>query len=177
MGASLGRPTEHDLDVEFCGSTTVSRQDERYSVLVVEDNIINQKVLSSQLSKLGHSVGVASNGVEALDYLRASRHWRTLPATEAEKANLPAVDLILMDVEMPVMDGLECVRKIRELEARGEIVSHIPIISVSANARDEQMRQALDCGMDDAISKPFRIVDLVPKMHRLVNEKAPDFAH
>jgi len=75
---------------------------------------------------------------------------------------------VLMDVEMPVMDGITCAAKIRELEKQGAIEAHLPIIAVSANARTEQVGQALACGMDDAIAKPFRIVDLMPKIEKLV---------
>lgn len=72
---------------------------------------------------------------------------------------------------MPIMNGLDSARKIREYEKQGHLVGHIPIIAVSANARAEQTNQALAVGMDDAISKPFRIVDLVPKIDRCANWK------
>lgn len=65
------------------------------------------------------------------------------------------------------MDGLECARKIRELEQSGEIVSHVPIMAVSANARVEQLKLAKESGMDDAIAKPFRIAELLPKIEML----------
>lgn len=68
---------------------------------------------------------------------------------------------------MPIMNGLESASRIREYQKAGEIMSHIPIIAVSANARAEQTNQAIKAGMDDAIAKPFRIVDLVPKIDRL----------
>jgi CheY-like chemotaxis protein len=76
-----------------------------------------------------------------------------------------------MDIEMPVMDGLTCARRIRELQHSGEILGHIPILAVSANARSEQVRQALDAGMDDAIAKPFRIPELVPKLELLARKE------
>jgi CheY-like chemotaxis protein len=66
-----------------------------------------------------------------------------------------------MDVEMPIVDGLTCTRRIRALEEKGEIVGHVPIIAVSANARREQIEQAKEAGMDDAIAKPFRIPELM----------------
>ena len=69
---------------------------------------------------------------------------------------------------MPVMDGLTCASMIREAERKGEIDIHIPIIAVTANARPEQLRQAINVGMDDAISKPFRVNDLKPIIERLV---------
>jgi CheY-like chemotaxis protein len=70
------------------------------------------------------------------------------------------------DIEMPVMDGLTCTREIRRLEQTGEIVAHIPIVAVSANARYEQVKEAIESGMDDSIAKPFRILDLLPKIDR-----------
>jgi DNA-binding response OmpR family regulator len=76
------------------------------------------------------------------------------------------------DVEMPMMDGLTCSREIRRLQQTGEIISHIPILAVSANARNEQVMEARDAGMDDAISKPFRIPELLPKIEALVRRGA-----
>jgi CheY-like chemotaxis protein len=132
-------------------------------ILVVEDNLINQRVLSNQLRKLGHTVHVAGHGGEALDQLRKTTYHRS-PSVSPP---LP-LSVVLMDVEMPVMDGLTCTRRIREMEASSEIVAHVPIIAVSANARREQVEQARSAGMDDAISKPFRIPELIPKIWMLV---------
>jgi CheY-like chemotaxis protein len=73
-----------------------------------------------------------------------------------------------MDIEMPVMDGLTCTRRIRELERSGEVVEHIPILAVSANARSEQVRQAIDAGIDNSIAKPFRIPELLLKIQLVV---------
>lgn len=70
---------------------------------------------------------------------------------------------------MPVMGGLECTQKIRKAERDGQIDRRLPIIAVSANAREGQVRQAMDCGVDDAISKPFRVADLMPKISSLVS--------
>jgi CheY-like chemotaxis protein len=73
-----------------------------------------------------------------------------------------------MDIEMPVMNGLECTRKIREAESEGRVERHLPIVAVSANAREGQVRYAMECGVDDAISKPFRVADFMPVIERLV---------
>ncbi|KAK6435847.1 hypothetical protein LTR95_007970 [Oleoguttula sp. CCFEE 5521] len=73
-----------------------------------------------------------------------------------------------MDQEMPVMDGLTCTRRIRELEREGKLRGHVPIIAVTANARSEQIKTALDAGMDDVVSKPFRIPELIPKIEELM---------
>ncbi|KAH0044499.1 putative histidine kinase HHK19p, partial [Aureobasidium melanogenum] len=138
-----------------------------YSVLVVEDNLVNQKVLQKHLTKLGHKVQVANHGKEALDYLATTNVWKQ--DSQGPTRTLQDVDVVLMDMEMPVMDGLTCSRRIRELQTSGDIVRHIPIIAVSANARTEQTKQAYDAGVDGFIVKPFRIPELISVITKLVN--------
>lgn len=140
-----------------------------YSVLVVEDNLVNQKVLQKHLTKLGHKVQVANHGQEALDHLATTSLWKQ--DSKLSSRTLPDVDVVLMDIEMPVMDGLTCSSRIRELQASGDIVSHIPIIAVSANARTEQTKQAYDAGVDGFIVKPFRIPELMSAITKLVDIK------
>ncbi|QDS75399.1 hypothetical protein FKW77_002968 [Venturia effusa] len=130
-------------------------------VLIVEDNLVNQKVLSKQLEKAGYVVQIAGHGEEALSFLRTTRFWRDKVISGVD------LSVVLMDIEMPVMDGLECARRIRALQKSGELVSHVPIMAVSANARSEQIRSAREAGMDDAIAKPFRIAELLPKIETL----------
>ncbi|MCJ1302114.1 hypothetical protein MMC08_004915 [Hypocenomyce scalaris] len=131
-------------------------------VLVVEDNLVNQKVLSKQLRNLGCIVHVANHGGECIDFLQQSRFWY---GRERDGSDL---SIILMDLEMPVMDGLTCAQMVREMQREGKIVSHVPIIAVTANARSEQIDTALESGMDDVVSKPFRIPELIPKIEELV---------
>ncbi|KAF7188420.1 Hybrid signal transduction histidine kinase K [Pseudocercospora fuligena] len=133
-------------------------------VLIVEDNLVNQKVLQKQLKNIGTEVHVANHGGEALEKLMQSTYWRD-GNTVGDQIEL---GVVLMDQEMPVMDGLTCTRKIRELESQGKLVGHVPIIAVTANARSEQIQTALDAGMDDVVSKPFRIPELVPKIEELM---------
>lgn len=130
-------------------------------VLVVEDNLVNQKVLQRQLHNHGITSVVANHGGEALETLKSSTYWRG--------AQPDAVDIhvCLMDKEMPVMDGLQCTSIIRELEQAGDFRCHIPIIAVTANARSEQIATLLAAGMDDVVSKPFRIGELIPKIEEL----------
>ncbi|KAK9763040.1 hypothetical protein K7432_010655, partial [Basidiobolus ranarum] len=107
------------------------------SVLVVEDNLINQRVLKRQLELAGFTAGVAKHGAEALDILKQTSYH-----------------LILMDLEMPVMGGLECTRRIREIEkASGS--RYIPIVGVSGNAREEYRCLAIESGMTDYVIKPY----------------------
>lgn len=65
------------------------------------------------------------------------------------------------------MDGLSCARKIRELQRSGEIRSHVPIVAVTANARAEQMAAAREAGMDTVVTKPFRMLELIPELERI----------
>lgn len=115
-----------------------------YHILLVEDNLINQKVLRKQLENNGCTVHVANHGVEALLFLEKTTRWAD---TDTNKPPPIALSLILMDLEMPIMDGLTCARQIRDLEAARKLNGHTPIIAVTANARVEQMNVAMDVGM------------------------------
>lgn len=119
-----------------------------FDVLIVEDNIVNQKVLQRQLRNCGNNTFVANHGQEALQTLQKSRFWS---GQESEGMD---ISVILMDLEMPVMDGMTCARKIRELENEGTIVQHIPIIAVTAYARPEQIENAKAAGIVSSLSVP-----------------------
>jgi CheY-like chemotaxis protein len=80
------------------------------------------------------------------------------------------LSIVLLDLEMPTMDGLTCIRHIREKQLRGEILGHVPVIAVTANARSEQINSAIAAGMDEVVTKPFRIPELLPQMRKLVSE-------
>ncbi|KAF3765023.1 hypothetical protein M406DRAFT_292291 [Cryphonectria parasitica EP155] len=124
-------------------------------VLVVEDNMINQQLTRRGLADRGFTVDVANHGLEALEKIRASDRWL---------GDFP-LSLILMDVEMPIQDGLTCTQQIRELERQGKILGgHIPIIAATANARLEQILEAKAAGCDDVIIKPYRMPELIEKM-------------
>jgi CheY-like chemotaxis protein len=109
-------------------------------VLVVEDNAVNQRLAQRILEKEGHAVVLAGNGKEALELL----------------AGQP-FDLILMDVQMPVMDGFEATRAIRKLERGG----HITIIATTAHAMTGDRERCLAAGMDGYISKPIHPAELL----------------
>lgn len=110
-------------------------------VLVVEDNVINQKVLSKQLKRAGFTVHIANHGLEALDFVKTTRYWSDNHDTGVD------VTVILMDWEMPVCDGLTCTRKLRELEQQGQLTKHLTIIATTANARSEQVETAFAAGV------------------------------
>jgi len=134
-------------------------------LLVVEDNIVNQKVMSKQLERAGYIVAVANHGYEALEHVRKSRF--------ADSTNGLPLHIVLCDVEMPVLDGLGFVRLIREMEAKGSLNEHIPVIAVTANARAEQQAAALEAGMDSVVTKPFRMLELLPELERVRKLHAP----
>lgn len=116
---------------------------------IVEDNIVNARVLSKQLKNLGCVVHVANHGGEALDILRKSNYWNHEADTEhtTPESERVGLSVVLMDQEMPIMDGLTCTRKIREFEREGKFVRHVPVIAVTANARSEQIETAMSAGM------------------------------
>jgi CheY-like chemotaxis protein len=165
-------------------SGSASKGGGRMKVLIIEDNLVNQRVLQRQLENLGMEVHLANHGGEALDKLRQSTYWAD-GDTNGQRLEL---GVLLMDQEMPVMDGLTCTTKIRELEQEGKLTGHVPIIAVTANARTEQVQTALDAGMvsrklwrncyawwltvsqDDVVSKPFRIKELIPKIEELLEQ-------
>jgi CheY-like chemotaxis protein len=165
-----------NLSLEQNNNQTKQRQKSDINILIVEDNAVNQKVLRQQLSKQGYTVAVADNGLDCLSHLQNTKHWRAsasspLPTSTSHlstSSTLSTISVILMDIEMPKMDGLTATREIRTWEHQGKISNHIPIIAVSANARQEQRELALGAGMDDSVAKPFRIAELVPKIERLV---------
>ncbi|GAB7350614.1 hypothetical protein MBLNU459_g1180t2 [Dothideomycetes sp. NU459] len=139
------------------------------NILVVEDNLINQRVMAQQLKKFGCTVHIANHGVEALAFLRRTDMWRSDPSSNSPAAAAPLpLSVVLMDLEMPVMDGLTCVREMRQLEALGELTVRVPVIAVTANARNEQIAVAIEAGMDDVVTKPFRIPDLIPQIEALI---------
>jgi CheY-like chemotaxis protein len=105
-------------------------------ILVAEDNLINQRLVQRTLEKAGHSVVIADNGRRALERLAAERF-----------------DVVLMDVQMPEMDGFEAVQRIRKMETTSG--RHQPVIAVTANAMRGDRERCLGAGMDGYLAKPF----------------------
>lgn len=128
-------------------------------VLIVEDNLVNQKITQRALKERGYNVQVANHGLEALELLEK---------TDRRGGDFP-LSVIMMDMEMPIKDGLSCTRDIREMEVEGKLKSpRIPIIAVSANARMEQIEEAKAAGCDDVLVKPYRIPELITTMEKTV---------
>eukprot|EP01114_Cavostelium_apophysatum_P015318 TRINITY_DN4142_c0_g3_i6.p1 TRINITY_DN4142_c0_g3~~TRINITY_DN4142_c0_g3_i6.p1 ORF type:complete len:2083 (-),score=515.49 TRINITY_DN4142_c0_g3_i6:1406-7654(-) len=128
-----------------------SRSTNSTTILIVEDNTVNQRVLMHYLQQQGILCELASNGLEAV-----------------EKVAKLQFDLIFLDVEMPVMDGLEASRKIRQLEETKRR-KRVPIIGLSGNARSAQIESAMSAGFDDYVTKPFHrdeIYEIIAKWTR-----------
>jgi len=104
-------------------------------VLIVEDNAINQRVAAILVSKLGFATDVAGHGAEAVDMVQKQNY-----------------DLILMDCQMPVMDGFEATKAIRNMQGP---ISRTPIIAVTANVSTGQREKCLEAGMNDYVAKPI----------------------
>lgn len=128
-------------------------------ILIVEDNLVNQRVLSKQLTKAGFAISTANNGLDALEHIEKSA---------LRSPTGPPLSLILMDLEMPQMDGLSCCARIRAMQHSGLLTTHVPVIAVTANVRAEQVAAAKESGMDDVVSKPFRVGELVRKIEGLL---------
>jgi CheY-like chemotaxis protein len=124
-------------------------------VLVVEDNLANQKVAEGTLQFLGHEVVLANNGQEALDLY-----------------NKETFDVILMDIHMPVMDGVEATRQIRQIEQSNG--THVPIIAITAYAMSGDREKFLSMGVDEYVAKPFKREQLVEALRKTVSHEPED---
>jgi CheY-like chemotaxis protein len=119
-------------------------------VLIVEDNVVNQYLLSKILKDWKIEIDVADNGRKALEIFEANDF-----------------DLILMDTHMPEMNGYETAKMIRTTFS--EPKRSIPIISLSAASFEHEQQEAIDAGMNDVLTKPFQARDLHSKMQNLLN--------
>jgi len=109
------------------------------NILIVEDDVVNREVMSKMLERAGHHCLIAKNGREALESLEET-----------------PVRLVLMDIAMPVMDGIDAVKAIRKKELEEHSNMHIPIIAVTAKAMKGDREKCLDAGMDDYVTKPLK---------------------
>jgi hypothetical protein len=116
-------------------------------ILVAEDNPVNQQVALAMLRKMGHQVTLAATGTAAVET------WKR-----------EAFDLVLMDIQMPEMDGFEATRKIRAMEQPGS--AHTPIIAMTAHAMGGDRERCLEAGMDDHVAKPINRADLAAAIYR-----------
>ena len=146
-----------DLDIERSLAHEGLGESPSRRVLLAEDNPVNQLVAVRTLERAGYKVTVANNGQEALDLLERE-----------------SFDVVLMDVQMPVMGGIEATRAIRAREQRRswvidtDHVEHLPIIAMTANAMKGDRELCLDEGMDDYVSKPVKADDLLAALERVL---------
>ncbi len=125
--------------------------DGHFRILLVEDNEVNRKLAVRLLEKMGHQVDLASNGAEACEALCATTY-----------------DLVLMDLQMPVMGGLEATCKIREREQHSG--QHVPILAMTAHAAAQDEKRCLEAGMDGYLTKPIRREVLRKEIERAVTQ-------
>ncbi|MDZ7737722.1 MAG: response regulator [Bacteroidales bacterium] len=125
------------------------------SILLVEDNIANQKIVTISLASKVKNIDTAIDGKEALDMFGKSNY-----------------DIILMDIQLPVMDGITASRKIREIEASTN--RHTPIIAITANAMIGDKEKCLAAGIDDYLSKPFQPVKLLAMINKYLTAPEQD---
>jgi signal transduction histidine kinase/DNA-binding response OmpR family regulator len=127
-------------------------------ILIVEDNIINQKLLANHLKKAGHTYQIAKDGLEGLT------------AYQQAFANRVPFNVVFMDIEMPVMGGLEATRQIRQYEKQKNLPA-VSIIGVSGNARNEQKQMAIEAGMDGYMTKPYYQNELIKQISQVAAPK------
>ena len=123
-------------------------------LLLAEDNELNREIACMLLSKYGFVIDTAENGQEAVDLVAASAPGY--------------YDLVLMDIQMPVMDGHEATRKIRSLE--NKVLAKVPVVAMTANAFDEDRKAAKECGMNGFISKPINMQELVQALRMCLQD-------
>jgi CheY-like chemotaxis protein len=121
-------------------------------ILLAEDNRINVRLATQVLQKLGATWDVAEDGGKAIDLLRQHSY-----------------DLVLLDLHMPVMDGFDVIRVIRDPNG-GTQNPKVPVLALTADAFEETRLRTLEAGMDDFLPKPFRLVDLADRASRLIQK-------
>ena len=127
---------------------TVLKEKRRLRILLAEDNAVNQKIACRVLEKQGYEITVAADGHQALAAL--------------DRAEF---DVVLMDVQMPEMDGFETTAAIRALER--ETGRHLPIIAMTAHAMEGDRERCISAGMDDYVSKPLKIQELIELLQKI----------
>jgi len=121
-------------------------------ILLAEDNEMNQMIAVAILENAGFKIDIASNGAEAVEKM--------------EQTPAETYDVILMDIQMPIMDGYEAARRIREMDDQKK--AEIPIVAVTANAFEEDRKIALEAGMNGHLAKPYDIGAIMQTLSNLL---------
>jgi len=127
----------------------------KLKVLVVDDNLLNRKLACAILRNHDLEYDVAENGKIAFDFYLTNNYA-----------------MILMDIQMPIMNGIECARKIREFEKNSNSKLTTPIIAVTAFVMESDKKNCFEAGMNDFIAKPFKAGDLVDIMSKFIKIKS-----
>jgi osomolarity two-component system sensor histidine kinase NIK1 len=118
-------------------------------ILLIEDNLLNQKVVIFNLKKLNYDITAVTNGKDALKNIENS-----------------TFDLILMDLMLPEMNGFEITIEIRKFEQKNNVENPVPIIALTANTYDNDREKCFEVGMNDYLSKPFTAEQLIEIIHK-----------
>ena len=151
LAASLAQLLNRQAAAAECDVASPATDRTRLRILVAEDNLVNQKLVTRMLERAGHDVSIAGNGAEAVTAFEAS-----------------TFDLILMDGQMPEMDGLKAADAIRMRERSSGLGAHVPIIALTAYALKGDRDRFLACGMDDYLTKPIQQRELFDAIARAV---------
>jgi len=151
MRLALGRESERIAHADLITRHSLPLNRAMLRILLAEDNPVNQKVARRMLEKQHHCVTVVGNGIEVLRVFE-------------EKA----FDLILMDIQMPEMDGIETTSVIRQRERQSG--GHVPIVALTAHALSEDRERLIAAGMDGYVAKPIRLAELVSEINRLTED-------
>jgi CheY-like chemotaxis protein/HPt (histidine-containing phosphotransfer) domain-containing protein len=157
---ALGTPSPDQARPPLITRHSLRASRRHFRILLAEDNAVNQKLAVHLLEKWGHTVVVANDGREALEHVGAGL-WASPFAS-----GVPPFDLVLMDVQMPEMDGFEATAVIREREQ--ETGGRLPIIAMTAHAMQGDRERCLEAGMDGYISKPIQAEELFAALEELV---------
>ena len=120
-------------------------------ILLVEDNLLNQKVVMFNLRKGNYDILAVTNGLDAIKAVKENQF-----------------DLILMDIMLPEMNGFEVTEKIRKLEAEQKVKEPVSIIALTANTLDNDREKCINAGMNEYLSKPFTAIELLEKIENFV---------
>jgi CheY-like chemotaxis protein len=135
---------------ESASTSTIEPSSTPAEILLVEDSVLNQEIAANLLSVAGHQITVASNGTEALEFLQNR-----------------SFDIILMDCQMPGLDGIETTKRIRKSEFRHGH-ARTPIVALTANALNDDRKRCIGADMDDYLSKPYTPDELLSIVDRWV---------